>query len=439
MAGDFNHDGKLDLAVVNTNPPVAILLGNGDGSFSAPTYINVGMSGQSIVAGDFNGDGNLDLAEVTNITTRTGFSAAVGVLLGTGTGTFFTPTFYSYSGSPAHITAGDFNGDGKIDLAVATGATPSALIFTGNGSGGFSTLTVVNLSGGKSPFSVVAADFNNDGAADLAVGDIGNGEIFVLSNNAVSQSVTLNSAHGLPFDVAVGSFGVGELIQGYNNAFDGDGRLLVGGTAFQPSASGYTAADSGQSVVTNSGTVAGLTISRKVTVPNTGNQDFARTLDVFTNSTGSPITTTVTIVGNLGSDAATNVFATSDGSGIVSPNDLWIGTDDASDGSGTPAVIHYIHGSAGLQPTSVNVIGDNITWTYSLTVPAGQTVRLAYFTIVATTRAAAISAANALVTPGGFWRAGRRFPQFHGVGLTRQFLLPAGRHGSTQHPCAANE
>ena len=106
----------------------------------------------------------------------------------------------------------------------------------------------------------------------------------------------------------------------------------------------------------------------------------------------------MTVVGDLGSGAATTVFATSDGTGVVSPNDQWIGTD----GGGTPAVIHYIHGPAGLQPTSVAVIGDNISWTYSITVPAGQTVTLAYFTIVSTTPAAAIAAANALVTPGGF-------------------------------------
>ena len=60
--------------------------------------------------------------------------------------------------------------------------------------------------------------------------------------------------------------------------------------------------------------------------------------------TGSPITTTVRIVGNLGSDAKTTVFGSSDGTGVVSPNDLWIGTDDNVDGGGTPAVIHYLRG-----------------------------------------------------------------------------------------------
>ena len=65
-------------------------------------------------------------------------------------------------------------------------------------------------------------------------------------------------------------------------------------------------------------------------------------------------------------------------------------------------MIHYIHGPAGLVPALVAVTGDNISWTYSLTVPAGQTVRLAYFTILGTTQAAAVAAANTLLTASGF-------------------------------------
>ena len=91
-----------------------------------------------------------------------------------------------------------------------------------------------------------------------------------------------------------------------------------------------------------------------------------------------------------------------DGDTAVSPSDQWIGTDDAFDNSGTPAVIHYIRGPSGLQPSAVSRVGDNLTWTYSITVPAGQTVQLAYFTIVSSSRADAMAAADALVTPGWF-------------------------------------
>ena len=84
---------------------------------------------------------------------------------------------------------------------------------------------------------------------------------------------------------------------------------------------------------------------------------------------------------------------------MVSPNDEWIGADSSGGG---PAVITCIHGPRGLVPTSVSLVGDNLAWTYSLTVPAGQTVELGYFTIVAATPAGAIAAASALVAPTGF-------------------------------------
>ena len=162
------------------------------------------------------------------------------------------------------------------------------------------------------------------------------------------MSVTLASPGGYTFDVQEGGYGAGQLVQGPptpSTAWTGC-RSAVRTT---PPAAAASLTDSGQTVLLPAQTLAGLTVSRKVTVPNGGSQDFARTVDSFTNSTASSITTTVTIVGNLGSDAATKVFATSDGTGVVSPNDQWIGTDDATDGSGTPAVIHYIHGPAGLQ------------------------------------------------------------------------------------------
>ncbi|MEZ6144011.1 MAG: FG-GAP-like repeat-containing protein [Planctomycetaceae bacterium] len=154
--------------------------------------------------------------------------------------------------------------------------------------------------------------------------------------------------------------------------------------------------DDGRTVISPTQVMDGLDVSREVTVPSTGTQDFARTVDVLHNPTGSPISTTVKIVGNLGSDAATNVFATSSGDSIVQATDQWIGTDDA-DGTGTPAIIHYIHGPLGLVPATANVIGDNIEWTYNVTVPAGETLRLAHFTILADTRANAIAAANATI------------------------------------------
>ena len=156
--------------------------------------------------------------------------------------------------------------------------------------------------------------------------------------------------------------------------------------------------DGALTVVTPTETLSGLQVQREVTVTNQGGQAFARTVEVFQNATNAAVTTTVHLVGNLGSDAATQVFATSSGDATPSVNDQWIGTG----GGNTPALIHYIHGPLGLEPTSVDIVGDNIEWTYNITVAAGQTLRLAELTIESNTEAGAIAAAGGLVSNTGF-------------------------------------
>src|SRR5207253_6982357 len=133
--GDFNGDGKLDLAVANAGSKnVSVLLGNGDGTFKAP--VNFGAPGpQSVAVGDFNGDGNLDLA-VANLS-----SGNVSIRLGNGDGTFRAPVNYATGDTPNTIAVGDFNKDGKLDLAVVNGGNGKGLcrvrLLLGNGGGPF--------------------------------------------------------------------------------------------------------------------------------------------------------------------------------------------------------------------------------------------------------------------------------------------------------------
>jgi Bacterial Ig-like domain/FG-GAP-like repeat/Beta-propeller repeat len=437
--GDFNGDGKVDLVATNGGSygyygGISILLGDGTGNFGTPSMHSSGGSYPiGIVVGDFSGEGKDELAVLncrgidgsinvfSNGTTKLDFSGYMGavdleagdfngdgktdlallgdsgtvrIYLSEGSGVFSSPTTYGDGGYRSdHLASGDFNGDGNMDLAMTIGGNGSIGILLGDGNGGFAQ-TDEYITGAGS-ICLAAGDFNGDGKPDLV-------QTAAFNNypDYVNTIGILLNCYNPP--VATGSFGAGEFVQGGNsstsNIFNGYGRLVVGGTLFQPNTLSSGTSNSGQSLVTGNGTFSGLTVSREITVPNTGSQDFARTIDTFTNTTGAPITTTVQILGNLGSDAATTVFATSDGDKIVEPSDRWIGTD----GNGTPAVIHYIHGPEGLQPSSVGLIGDNIQWTYNLTVPAGQTVQLAYFTIVGTSRTEAIAAAHALVGDGGF-------------------------------------
>ena len=166
----------------------------------------------------------------------------------------------------------------------------------------------------------------------------------VLLNSTCPVVQPMTSAAGTTYQVQTGGLGAGQIAAASNGAYNGMGRLRVGGTDFTPPLATSNLINGGSTAVTPSATMAGLYVSRKVTVPASGSQDFARTVDSFQNPTTKAITTTVTILGNLGSDAATTVFATSDGTGVVSTNDQWIGTDN---GSGGPAVITYIHGPLG--------------------------------------------------------------------------------------------
>lgn len=207
VTGEFNGDGRLDLAVANLNSDnVSLLLGNGLGGFSAPTNFAVGDAPQSLTTGDFNQDGRPDLA------TANVFTSNVSILLGNGLGSFSAATNFPVGASPYGLTTADLNGDGRLDLAVANYNSDNVSILLNNGMGSFSAAT--NFPAGDGPFLVTTGDFNADGRLDLAVSNN-------LSNNV---SILLNSGLGgfsAPTNFAAGA-SPAELTTGDFNA---DGRL----------------------------------------------------------------------------------------------------------------------------------------------------------------------------------------------------------------------
>ena len=174
--GDFNGDGKLDLAVANqSSNNVSILLGTGTGSFSAATNFAVGELLISVAVGDFNGDGKPDLAVANQfpITSRSCWALARAASVP-------QPTSLWASG-PFSVAVGDFNGDGKLDLAVANSASNNVSILLGTGTGSFSAAT--NFAAGTSPHSVAVGDFNGDGKLDLAMANFNSNNVSILLNN----------------------------------------------------------------------------------------------------------------------------------------------------------------------------------------------------------------------------------------------------------------
>jgi hypothetical protein len=162
VVGDFNGDHKLDLAVASYSGFVSMIPGNGDGTFDTNHIVNTPAAhAADLVAGDFNNDGALDLAVMDDA------DEAILYLKNQGTGTF-APAVVSAVPTLSALTsiaAGDFNGDGKLDLAV-TAVNDGVYVLKGNGAGSFTNIQ--HYTAGDE--GIVAADFNRDGKVDLAVG-----------------------------------------------------------------------------------------------------------------------------------------------------------------------------------------------------------------------------------------------------------------------------
>jgi hypothetical protein len=209
VVGDFNKDGKLDLITGNNpgpltqdenlNPMFSVFLGNGDGSFQSPVNYQVGTFMQTMAVGDLNGDGNLDVI------------ASGLVFLGNGDGTFGSPATIA-NAQLFQMLLADVNGDGKLDL-LATDDQSNIDVYLGNGDGTFLPAVSYSTSGdGSLPLTI--GDFNADGKLDVAVANGNSQAISILYGNGDG---TFRA--GIAYPSPQGGAGL------VNGDFNGDGRL----------------------------------------------------------------------------------------------------------------------------------------------------------------------------------------------------------------------
>ncbi len=186
VTGDFNGDGIPDLATGNFDlQTVSVLLGHGDGTFQAPATYVVPYGPTELTVTDFNNDGYADILVGIGGPTAIGESEnseVIGVLLGNGDGTFLGARTYPISTSTndqaRFIASADFTGDGKLDAVLGDHAGNLGL-FAGNGDG---TFQPVKLSTGAPNGPGVTGDFNGDGKPDLAI--VQDGGVNILVNRA---------------------------------------------------------------------------------------------------------------------------------------------------------------------------------------------------------------------------------------------------------------
>jgi hypothetical protein len=348
--GDFNSDGKPDLAVTtHWSDTVSVLLNDGDGKFAAKVDYPTNMSPTSVTVGDFNSDGKPDLVVTYFDGNR------VSVFLNNGDGTFAAKADYSNVLRSFALAVGDFNADGKPDLAAVNGEG-GASIMLNNGDGTFAAVVTYTPPTFSVADSIAVGDFNSDGKLDLVIA-ASSGVVFLLNNGNGTFITQTNYLTGVsPLSVAVGDFNSDgrpdlALSNGFSNTVsvllnNGDGKFaakvdyLTGMYATSVTVGDFNADGKPDLVVTN------FNSDRVSVLLNNGDGRFAAKVDYLTGA--SPISVAV---GDFNADGKPDLVVANANSGTVSillnlPPTAIGGHVNTPDGSPLPGVVIQLSGTS---------------------------------------------------------------------------------------------
>jgi uncharacterized protein (TIGR03437 family) len=228
--GDFDGDTKLDLAVaIAFNPGrVFVLSGNGAGNFAVTGMLNAGVDTAAVAVADFNGDSRADIAAVNKGDTVAALPGTVSVFLNNGSGGFGTATTLTPGMTPVALAVGEFTGDTNADIAVVNSGSNNVSLFANTGSGAFGAAT--NFAVGTNPNGIVAGFFNNDTRLDLAIANTGNDNVSILfANGSGGFGAATNFAGGTtPYALVTNDFnGDSKADLGISNGFANQASVLL--------------------------------------------------------------------------------------------------------------------------------------------------------------------------------------------------------------------
>ena len=468
--GDFNGDGKLDLAVTNyADNTVTVLLGNGKGNFTAQAgKPATGWEPQSIATGDFNGDGIADLAVANGCgsdpncqTDGKGSAGSVTVLLGKGDGSFTAASASPATGiDPYSIMAGDFNGDGKTDLAVANFKGEDVTVLLGNGNGTF-TAAATSPATGNGPYSIALGDFNGDGIPDLVTANYDDNTLTVLLGDGkggfTAMAATPQTGQ-YPVAVAVGDFnGDGCPDLAVANYYDSAMTVLLTASSAAATAtvSGIAPAGAGAHIVAatyggdgNYGSSASGTIGLSGQAPTTTTLDLTQagnpattvnwgsavSLAATVQAGGVPVTTGTVNFCDATAAHCTDIHRVGTAQ-LTSAGTAAITLRPAVGSHSYKAVFAGITGGSALSSTSASAVASlTVTGTLPSTTTISQSGTVGNYTLTATVAGAGVASPTGTVS---FLDAS------NGNSLLANALLGAGTAGlsflNSSNPAAGSE